>query len=115
MLTKAFIPYKGYFSSPFARWQGSMANEHAIILAAESTKRWLAEKRIDPKSLRLRVSGAHRSPAPGVLRRPLGGRLDGRGRGAGPVGQPGLLDLHRGHLLRGHGRRDRAFQRAASA
>ncbi len=49
MLTKAFIPYKGYFSSPFARWQGSMANEHAIILAAESTKRWLAEKGIDPK------------------------------------------------------------------
>jgi acetyl-CoA acetyltransferase len=50
MLTKAFIPYKGYFSSPFARWQGSMANEHAIMLAAESTQRWLAEKRIDPKS-----------------------------------------------------------------
>jgi acetyl-CoA acetyltransferase len=49
MLTKAFIPYKGYFSSPFARWQGSMANEHAIILAAENAKRWLAEKRIDPK------------------------------------------------------------------
>jgi len=49
MLTKAFIPYKGYFSSPFARWQGSMANEHAIILAAETAKRWLAEKRIDPK------------------------------------------------------------------
>ncbi|MCK7504772.1 MAG: hypothetical protein MZV70_12265 [Desulfobacterales bacterium] len=49
MLTKAFIPYKGYFSSPFARWQGSMANEHAIVLAAETTKRWLAEKNLDPK------------------------------------------------------------------
>jgi acetyl-CoA acetyltransferase len=49
MLTKAFIPYKGYFSSPFARWQGSMANEHAIVLAAETTKRWLAEKNMDPK------------------------------------------------------------------
>jgi acetyl-CoA acetyltransferase len=50
MLTKAFIPYKGYFSSPFARWQGSMANEHAIVLAAETAKRWLAEKSLDPKS-----------------------------------------------------------------
>jgi acetyl-CoA acetyltransferase len=49
MLTKAYIPYKGYYSSPFARWQGSMANEHAIVLAAETAKRWLAEKRIDPK------------------------------------------------------------------
>ncbi len=50
MLTKAYIPYKGYFSSPFARWQGTMANEHAIVLAAETTKRWLAEKRIDPRT-----------------------------------------------------------------
>jgi acetyl-CoA acetyltransferase len=49
MLTKAYIPYKGYFSSPFARWQGSMANEHAIVLAAETAKRWLAEKNLDPK------------------------------------------------------------------
>ena len=49
MLTKVYIPYKGYFSSPFARWQGSMANENAIVLAAETAKRWLAEKSWDPK------------------------------------------------------------------
>jgi acetyl-CoA acetyltransferase len=49
MLSKAFIPYKGYFSSPFARWQGSMANENAIVLAAETAKRWLSEKSMDPK------------------------------------------------------------------
>ncbi|MGD9975465.1 MAG: thiolase family protein [Desulfatirhabdiaceae bacterium] len=48
MFTKAYIPYKGYYSSPFARWQGSMANEHAIVLAADTTKRWLAEKKWDP-------------------------------------------------------------------
>ncbi len=47
MLTKAFIPYKGYYSTPFARWQGSMANEHAIKLAAGTSKRWLAEKKWD--------------------------------------------------------------------
>jgi len=50
MLSKAFIPYKGYFSSPFARWQGSMANENAIVLAAETAKRWLTEKSMDPKT-----------------------------------------------------------------
>ena len=49
MLTKAYIPYKGYFSSPFSRWQGSMANENSIVLAAETAKRWLAEKNWDPK------------------------------------------------------------------
>jgi acetyl-CoA acetyltransferase len=48
MLTKVYIPYKGYFSSPFARWQGSMANENAIVLAAETAKRWLAEKSWNP-------------------------------------------------------------------
>jgi len=49
MLTKAYIPYKGYYSSPFSRWQGSMANENSIELAAETSKRWLEEKNWDPK------------------------------------------------------------------
>ena len=49
MLTKAYIPYKGYYSSPFSRWQGSMANENAIVLAAETAKRWLEEKNWNPQ------------------------------------------------------------------
>ncbi len=48
MLTKAYIPYKGYYSTPFCRWQGSMANEHSILLAAATSRRWLAEKNWDP-------------------------------------------------------------------
>jgi len=48
MLTKAFIPYGGYYSTPFARWQGSLSNENSISLAAETSKRWLAEKDWDP-------------------------------------------------------------------
>jgi len=47
MLTKAFIPYRGYYSTPFARWQGAMANEHAIVLAAETSKRFLMERKWD--------------------------------------------------------------------
>ncbi|MFO7749832.1 MAG: thiolase family protein, partial [Desulfobacteraceae bacterium] len=46
--TKAFIPYKGYFSTPFARWQGSMANENSITLGAATARRWLSEQKIDP-------------------------------------------------------------------
>ena len=49
MLTKAYIPYKGSYSTPFCRWQGSLANEHAIVLAADTSKRWLAKKNWDPK------------------------------------------------------------------
>jgi len=49
MLTKAYVPYRGYYSTPFSRWQGSMANENAIILASNTSKRWLAEKKWDPK------------------------------------------------------------------
>jgi acetyl-CoA acetyltransferase len=49
MLTKAFIPYKGYYSTPFCRWQGSLANENAIVLAGSTSKRWLSSKSWDPK------------------------------------------------------------------
>ena len=48
MLTKAFIPYRGYYSTPFSRWQGSMANESSITLAANTSKRWFTEKKWDP-------------------------------------------------------------------
>jgi len=57
MLTKAYIPYGGYYSTPFARWQGSLANEHAIVLAANTSKRWLAQKSWDPKMFDYLVFG----------------------------------------------------------
>ena len=44
MLNKAYIPYGGYYCSPFAKWQGSFANENSIVLGAETAKRWLASK-----------------------------------------------------------------------
>jgi len=57
MLTKAFIPYKGYYSTPFSRWQGSMANENAISLGSETTKRWLAQKNWDAGMLDYLILG----------------------------------------------------------
>ena len=57
MLTKAYIPYRGYYSTPFARWQGRMANENAVVLAAETSKRWLAAKRWDPQVLDYLILG----------------------------------------------------------
>lgn len=48
MYSKVFIPFRGYYSSPFVRWQGSLQSEHPVILAAETAKRWFDHKKIDP-------------------------------------------------------------------
>jgi acetyl-CoA acetyltransferase family protein len=48
MLTKAYIPYKGYYSTPFCRWQGTMMNENAIELGAKTANRWIKKNNIDP-------------------------------------------------------------------
>lgn len=32
--TKSYIPYGGYWSIPFVKWQGSFANLHALKFAA---------------------------------------------------------------------------------
>ena len=57
MLSKAFIPYGGYYSTPFARWQGTLANENSITLGAETSKRWLAQKNWDPKIFNYLILG----------------------------------------------------------
>ena len=50
--TKAYIPYNGYYSTPFTRWQGSMQNENSIELAGKTARRWFLEKKkIDPAIL----------------------------------------------------------------
>jgi acetyl-CoA acetyltransferase family protein len=48
MLTKAYIPYRGYYSTPFCRWQGTMSNENAIKLGATTAQRWLKKNNFDP-------------------------------------------------------------------
>jgi acetyl-CoA acetyltransferase len=45
---KAYIPYGGYWSTPFAKWQGSFANLHPVRFAAEVTSQALVEREIDP-------------------------------------------------------------------
>lgn len=43
-----FIPYGGYWCTPFVRWQGTLANTHPILLAAETAKRALKERNLSP-------------------------------------------------------------------
>ena len=47
MFTKAFIPYGGYYASPFAKWQGSLQNAHPIELAGNTAQRWMQSRGID--------------------------------------------------------------------
>lgn len=43
-----YIPYGGYWCTPFVRWQGSLANTHPIQLAAETAVRALQSRSIAP-------------------------------------------------------------------
>ena len=49
MTYKAEIPYGAYWSTPFARWQGSFANLHSVEFAAHVGRRELSKRKIDPK------------------------------------------------------------------
>jgi len=48
---KAYIPYGGYWSTPFCKWQGSFAALHPIRFAAQVTCRAMAERGWDPQAL----------------------------------------------------------------
>lgn len=48
MFSKAFIPYNGYYSSPFCKWQGTLQNQNAIELGAKTARSWFLKKQIDP-------------------------------------------------------------------
>jgi acetyl-CoA acyltransferase len=57
MIYKAEIPYGAYWSTPFARWQGSFANLHSIEFAAHVARLELARRKIDPKTFDYGVMG----------------------------------------------------------
>jgi acetyl-CoA acetyltransferase len=45
-----FVPYGGYWSTPFVKWQGSFAGLHPLTFAAEVARRALAERHISPEA-----------------------------------------------------------------
>jgi acetyl-CoA acetyltransferase len=53
----AHIPYKAYWSTPFARWQGSLAHLHAFDLARVAAGRALARIGADPETFDTGVLG----------------------------------------------------------
>ena len=53
----AEIPYGAYWSTPFARWQGSFASLHSVRFAAHVAKNELAKRNIDPQAIDYGVLG----------------------------------------------------------
>ena len=58
-LDKVEIPYGAYWSTPFAKWQGSLQHLHAMKFAAWVAKRELEKRKIDPKSFDTGVFAGH--------------------------------------------------------
>jgi acetyl-CoA acyltransferase len=51
------IPYGAYWSTPFAKWQGTLQHLHSIEFGAYVIKRELAKRKIDPQSIDHGVMG----------------------------------------------------------
>jgi acetyl-CoA acetyltransferase len=56
-LSKTFIPYGAYWSSPFCRWQGALSGENSVQLAAATARRFLAQTPGSAEALDRLVTG----------------------------------------------------------
>ncbi len=46
---KSYIPYGGYWSTPFVKWQGNFANLHPLKFAGQITQQALEAKNVSPQ------------------------------------------------------------------
>jgi acetyl-CoA acetyltransferase len=58
MFKNVYVPYKGYWSSPFCKWQGAFQNQHAVVLAADTAKKFFEVRGITPDIFDSLVFGA---------------------------------------------------------
>jgi hypothetical protein len=56
-MPEGYIPYCAYWSTPFARWQGSFAHLHALKFGASTAKAELARRNIPPQAFDCAVLG----------------------------------------------------------
>jgi acetyl-CoA acetyltransferase len=56
-MANAFIPYGIYWSTPFARWQGSLAHLHSMKLAARTAQQALQAKKFPTERIDLGILG----------------------------------------------------------
>ncbi|MEJ2246891.1 MAG: thiolase family protein [Acidobacteriota bacterium] len=58
MFKNVYVPYKGYWCSPFCKWQGSFQTQHAVQLAAGTAKKFFEVRGITPDIFDSLVFGA---------------------------------------------------------
>jgi acetyl-CoA acyltransferase len=56
-MSDAYIPYGGYWSTPFAKWQGTLSHLNSVEFAAWVAKDELGRREIDPASFDTAVLG----------------------------------------------------------
>ncbi|KQO40161.1 acetyl-CoA acetyltransferase [Acidovorax sp. Leaf84] len=84
---QASIPYGIYWSTPFAKWQGSLAEQNALTLAAKVADKALAEREVDRKGIDLGILGITNPQKGGFYGLPYVTGLLGLERVAGPTVQ----------------------------
>ena len=47
----SYVPYGGYWSTPFCKWQGSLSGIHTVDLAAQAARQAMAQRDISPSAL----------------------------------------------------------------
>jgi len=50
VIENTFIPYGGYWTTPFCRWQGSLSRDHSIKLAGRVGRSFLESREIPPET-----------------------------------------------------------------
>src|SRR3989304_3459339 len=56
-MNKAYVPYGTYWSTPFAKWQGSLGHLHSMKLAANVARDTLAAKKFPLEAIDLGILG----------------------------------------------------------
>jgi acetyl-CoA acetyltransferase len=79
------IPYGGYWSTPFARWQGSLSHLHSLRFAAYVAKQELAKRNIEPEVFDYGVLGMTRPERGSFYGLPWLMGLVGAGHVGGPT------------------------------
>jgi len=85
MFEQVEIPYGCYWSTPFARWQGSMQHLHAIKFAAHVANRELARREVDPAIFDAGVLGLSVYQHQSFYGTPWFMKLLGAGQAPGPT------------------------------
>jgi acetyl-CoA acetyltransferase family protein len=79
------IPYGAYWSTPFAKWQGSLSGLNSLTFAAHVARHEMAKRRIDPRALDHGVLGMTVPQRQSFYGLPWFAGLIGAGHLAGPT------------------------------